>query len=502
MVVPDPGVDFFVSFNDLNPNVQKQCIYFVKADRPDRRCRWDCSESDNRRAIELHPIIAQNESEDKLVDHIRDYIQSTCCSRAKHRDIILSSPLLIPLVERWLDEIQVKKDLERPSRQSAYASAPTTPKRTSRASSSVPSSCNTSPSSATSRATTVETPSSSPSYSPFDRSKWPIISPNPSRLEASSAPLLCVSPMIIPDNAPLEAETPETSKRYHLRSRVVSDSLTQLSKRVGLSISTEFTPHIHDPTPEDTVAWKICEDLNVRAPKRDLETGMVYMYSRRSSPGHVKIGWTARSVDKRLAKWSECGYTPIELFRATAVPYAQRVETLTHYELIKEWRREQPCKGCLKDKGKSVRHQEWFEVSQERAIQILSTWVELFKKANPYELSGSLKPEWREVVNGMKKNNEAVTSRKLLEHYEATVAKESICTKETVIAKEKFFVKGRSDANEDKDANKDENTNVETIEGERMTNKGEASIKEEIVVNEIAAKEMVVKEMIVELQAQ
>ncbi|CAI9634157.1 unnamed protein product [Alternaria burnsii] len=492
MVVPDPGVDFFVSFNDLNPSAQKQCIYFVKADRPDRRCKWDCSESDNRRAIELHRIIAQNESEDTLVDHIRDYIQSTCCSRAKHRDVILSSPLLVPLVERWLDEIQVKKDSGKPSKQSAYYSTPITPKRTSRASSSVPSSCNTSPSSATSRATTVETPSSSPSYSPFGRSKWPIVSPNPSQLEASSAPLLCVSPMIIPDNASLEAEPLETSKRYHLRSRAVSNSLTQLDQQVKLSISAEFTTHTHDPTHEDSVAWKICEDLNVRKPKRDLETGMVYMYRRESSPGYVKIGWTAKSVEKRLEQWLKCGYTPIELFRATGVPHAQRVETLTHYELIKEWRKERPCEVCSEKTGKPVCHQEWFEVSKERAIQILSTWVELFKKANPYDLSGSLKSDWRDVVDGMKKNNEAVTSRKLLEHYEATVAEEPIRTKDAVVAKGRIFVKGISDGNEDKDANEDEDTNVETIEGKRMAIKEDTCIKEEIIV----------KEIVVELPAQ
>jgi hypothetical protein len=286
--------------------------------------------------------------------------------------------------------------------------------------------------------------------------------------------------MIIPDNAPLEAEPLETSKRYHLRSRAVSDSLTQLSQRVELSISAEFTTHTHDPTHEDTVAWKICEDLNVRDPKRDLETGMVYMYSRISSPGYVKIGWTARSVDKRLAQWSECGYTPIELFRATGVPYAQRVETLTHYELIKEWRREQPCKGCLKNKGKRVRHQEWFEVSQERAIQILSTWVELFKKANPYELSGSLKSDWREVVNGMKKNNETVTSKKLLEHYEATVAKEPLCTKETVKVEGMMFVEERSDAKQGADANE------EMIKNERMVIKKEIVVKEEEITAELS----------------
>jgi len=286
--------------------------------------------------------------------------------------------------------------------------------------------------------------------------------------------------MIIPDNAPLEAEPLETSKRYHLRSCAVSDSLTQLSQRVELSISAEFTTHTHDPTHEDTVAWKICEDLNVRDPKRDLETGMVYMYSRISSPGYVKIGWTARSVDERLAQWSECGYTPIELFRATGVPYAQRVETLTHYELIKEWRREQPCKGCLKNKGKRVRHQEWFEVSQERAIQILSTWVELFKKANPYELSGSLKSDWREVVNGMKKNNETVTSKKLLEHYEATVAKESVRTRETVKAEGVVFVEERSDAKQGADANE------EMIKNERMVIKKEIVVKEEEITAELS----------------
>jgi hypothetical protein len=252
----------------------------------------------------------------------------------------------------------------------------------------------------------------------------------------------------------------------------------QQVEREGLA---EFTSHIRKPTSNDTVARKMCEDLNVRDPKRDHETGMVYMYRRESSPGYVKIGWTAISVDQRLAQWSKCGYTPIELFRATGVPYAQRVETLTHYELIKEWRREGgACEGCLKNKGEEVCHREWFEVSQERAIHILKIWVELFKKASPYELSGSLKSEWREVVNEMQKNNETVTSKKLLEHYEATVAKASVRIKETVKAEGVMFVKERSDAKQRADANE------EMVKNERMVIEKEIVVKEEEITAELS----------------
>lgn len=106
--------------------------------------------------------------------------------------------------------------------------------------------------------------------------------------------------------------------------------------------------------------------------------------------------------------------------------------------------------------------------------------MELFKKANPYELSGSLKSDWREVVNGMKKNNETVTSKKLLEHYEATVAKEPLCTKETVKVEGMMFVEERSDAKQGADANE------EMIKNERMVIKKEIVVKEEEITAELS----------------
>jgi hypothetical protein len=206
-------------------------------------------------------------------------------------------------------------------------------------------------------------------------------------------------------------------------------------------LSAEFHPHIHKPTPEDTVAWQFCEALSTQRNKRDFEIGSVYIYSRASSPGFVKIGWTSGSVADRLAAWSKCGYTPIELFRVTGVPHARRVETLTHHELIREWRREKPCEGCLKRKQIHVRHQEWFEVSSERAIRVVSAWAEFFKKAGPYEISGELGSGWRSVVDSMKVEGEAVTSRTLLEHYKTSVGRNILLGEKSVIAKQVAFAK-------------------------------------------------------------
>jgi hypothetical protein len=423
MPISDPGVDFFVSFPDLDPNTQKQCIYFVKADRPDRRCKYD--HSDSKRAIELHRIITESEPEETLVKHIEEYIKSNCCDRARHRDLVLSSPLLIPLVERWLDEVLNERRFEDASRQSTPSTTPTTPKRISRADGSATSSCNKSAPSATSRATTVETLLSTLSYDHFDRSIPSAVGSIPLQIEASLALSPCphFSSAIAPSKISSDSESREAQKRYNLRPRAIDNSFIQWARKSKLSLSEEFHPHINEPTSEDTVEWRFRETLKERDHRRDFKTGAVYMYSRTSSPGYVKIGWTSKSVDDRLAEWSECGYTPMELFRMTGVPYAQRVETLTHYELIKEWRREQLCKGCLKKKQQSIRHQEWFNVSQERAIRVLQTWAKLFKKASPYERSGSLKSEWRNILDIMKAGGEAITSETLLKHYEATVSK-------------------------------------------------------------------------------
>ena len=71
------------------------------------------------------------------------------------------------------------------------------------------------------------------------------------------------------------------------------------------------------------------------------------------------------------------------------------------------------CKAPLC--GKS--HQEWFEISKDRAAQVLGDWADFMKKAEPYDSKGSLKNRWREVMQMIDGNGQVVTAKKLLEHY-------------------------------------------------------------------------------------
>ena len=66
----------------------------------------------------------------------------------------------------------------------------------------------------------------------------------------------------------------------------------------------------------------------------------------------------------------------------------------------------------------------------------MSTWAEIFKKADPYELSGLLKSEWRNVVYVMTVDSEAITLIRLLENYKATIAGDLALAKNAVIAKD------------------------------------------------------------------
>jgi hypothetical protein len=220
------------------------------------------------------------------------------------------------------------------------------------------------------------------------------------------------------DLVDLPSTTRDTRLQYNLRPRttaVSADSTATRTKPVSKKPRSEFRPHIEDPDPDDTVSFKVLSPLK----DRDFEHGKLYVFKRESSPGYVKIGWTARSIQRRLDDWASCGYTPELLFSAYNVPNAQRAETLTHYELWKEWRVERMCKAFSCQKS----HREWFEIDEERAKQVLGDWVDFFKSARPYDSCGILKPEWVHAVKAMSKEGELVTAKRLLEMTRRTPAK-------------------------------------------------------------------------------
>ena len=366
-----PPVPAFISFYELDPSLQQNCIYVLKNRNT---CRWPRCEKEGNLAASLRKEIAATPVGEVSLDLLQEYIRNNCCmsGNAKHKERIEDVEVLEPLARRWLDEI--KSHAEQTASLPSFEDA------------------------------TQATPATMPHSSPTTPSsqQWRSFSVTPSSQSSSS---------VFSATTVSTYQQSESRPRYDLRSGDADVSITYKS-----SLS-EFRPHIVNPLPDDSVARKIVEPLV----DRDFEKGSLYIFSRESSPGYVKIGWTSRSIRGRLDDWAKCGYTPNLLFRIVSVANAQRAETLTHFELMKEWRRERRCKGphCLKS------HQEWFEVSIKRASTILKSWTDFMNRAKPYSADGVLTSEWWIIVKEMERKEEFVTSQKLLKRYEEMQAKEA-----------------------------------------------------------------------------
>lgn len=119
--------------------------------------------------------------------------------------------------------------------------------------------------------------------------------------------------------------------------------------------------------------------------------GLIYMYSIQGSFGYVKIGYTARAVETRLAEWqTTCKHTPHLIFpkspeEQTIIPYVRRVEALIHAELRHCRVRELQCL-CkeINAYGRQKQHIEWFEVDVDRAKEVAMRWSE-WMRSDPYE---------------------------------------------------------------------------------------------------------------------
>jgi hypothetical protein len=402
----EPGVPYYMSFYDLNPSNQRQCIFIAKTTQ--RRCSWDCLTADNERAIELHGQIIAASLGIVSLDLLEEYILCNCCrkGRAQHRDRIQYIGHLGSLAERWQQEV-----LERAGEAALLLTTVEADEENNVV---------------TDRASTlvVSTASDVTSLDMQSRSRSTALSDGETLYINGSTMSETVATQSIIQYASLDGKEhtfgPLTQQRYNLRPRDGSASINLAMTRTisrPKAPLPEFVPHINEPhLHENSVAYNL---LNCLVDEDyDFRDGSLYIFDRSSSPGHVKIGWTSRTVQGRLDEWSECGYTPNLLFSVHKVPNAHRAETLTHHELVMEWRREGICKAAHCRKS----HEEWFEISQESAEKVVSEWAEFMKRARPYDSTGELKSEWRDAVQDLADRGEAVTARKLLDRYEASVA--------------------------------------------------------------------------------
>jgi hypothetical protein len=408
----EPGVPYYMSFYDLNPSNQRQCIFITKTTQ--RRCSWHCLTADNERAIELHKKIIAASTGIVSLDLLEDYILCNCCrqGRAQHRDRIRYIDHLKPLAERWQQEI-----LERAGEASLLLTTVETDEENNVVTDDA--------------STLVSTASHVSSLNMQSPSGSTALSDGEALYTNGSTVSETVTTQSTIRYASLDGKErtyePVTQQHYNLRPRdrnaLPKLAVTRTISRPKAPLP-EFVPHINEPhLYENSVAYNLLNCLV--DDEYDFRNGSLYIFDRSSSPGHVKIGWTSRTVQGRLDEWSECGYKPNLLFSVHNVPNAHRAETLTHHELVMEWRREGICKAAHCRKS----HEEWFEISREGAEKVVGEWAEFMKRARPYDSTGELKSEWRDAVQDMTGRGEAVTARKMLDRYEASVAPDADLTR-------------------------------------------------------------------------
>jgi T5orf172 domain len=192
---------------------------------------------------------------------------------------------------------------------------------------------------------------------------------------------------------------------YNLRSRIPDQDRTPSVAPIDpQGCAQDFQPYLTKAS--QTVLSALIRPLS----DREQISGSLYMYTRSSSPGFVKIGLTTTSVPERLSVWQRnCKYVPILQHEIHNVPNVYRVESLIHFQLAKHWRREKWCKKCRSS------HQEWFEIDIDTARKVMDGWVEWISTAMPFDANGCLKDTWRTLLNSLEAEKSSVTAQILLD---------------------------------------------------------------------------------------
>jgi hypothetical protein len=102
--MPRRNESWSISFEKVDPSIDKHCIYFKKDTY--LKCRSWPELPELNRAIELRrTIIADAKNGTVSLDQIQEYIQCCCCTFGGHRSMIEEDGHLMPLAWRWRAEI-------------------------------------------------------------------------------------------------------------------------------------------------------------------------------------------------------------------------------------------------------------------------------------------------------------------------------------------------------------------------------------------------------------
>jgi hypothetical protein len=142
---------------------------------------------------------------------------------------------------------------------------------------------------------------------------------------------------------------------------------------------------------------KLCEELQKQLTPSDTTGVMYVLFDPRCKEAGYKIGWTIRAYAERIKEHNrDCGYTPeVVHVSGHAIKYCGRLERLVHIDLKHHC---QP-RHCDKHKDSTMkRHQEWFNITEDMAVQTVKRWEGLMRREQPYGWNRRLKPVWRHLL--------------------------------------------------------------------------------------------------------
>lgn len=165
--------------------------------------------------------------------------------------------------------------------------------------------------------------------------------------------------------------------------------------------------------PDENLLSTLRSDLDLNK----YRTGSLYIYTyqkNKAFEGMIKIGYTGRSVRTRLKEWAKCGHGEPKLLNSVGdVRHPERVEALTHLQLLDYWHRQRWCNIHFRS------HIEWFKVDPARAHTIANLWSNWMTEAEPYDSKkGFLKPDWSNHIDFLIKHDNPVTAETMILIYE------------------------------------------------------------------------------------
>jgi hypothetical protein len=141
--------------------------------------------------------------------------------------------------------------------------------------------------------------------------------------------------------------------------------------------------------------------------------GVIYILQDKARPERgYKIGSTKRAdYLKRIAEHQrDCRFEPVTVLFSCNVEYVDRTEQLIHIDLQD---REIPW-PCVRHAGKdgSSLHKEWFNVSEDLAMQRVARWVEFMNEQQPYNYRRRLSLIWTYLIRTRKRNDHTHEARR------------------------------------------------------------------------------------------